>query len=458
MIKLEEEHKKLLAIIKDIANIPSLIKLPADILPDELKTQLIGLIKERSRLSSVYGERHPRIRSINEAINELMETIKQVISGKEMALNRELMAKKNIYNRLKQLKDQEEQRLAELSNLNKEFEELSIDLEDKKRIYEYILKRYQEAELENTQDAINITLLDRARPPEKPFDPHRKTLLLLAAFLGLLGSFGIIIILDRFDKRVLTPHDITENFGYPLLAFIPKKKKLGMSNILDLENDFTESFIQLKNNLLFMYKGRINSILVTSCKPKEGKSTVSFMTALLFARMGKKVILVDFDLRKPDIHNILNTNKMPGMFDVLNNSMDLKNTIQKSVVCENLFVLPSGKVESNELQKLFEPEKIKGFLESVKENFDLIVFDTPPLMEVSDALLLLPHVDGFIMTTRYQYTRIVDLFDIMDRVQNAKDKLFGFVLNMVELRHNYYYRYYRYGYSYYYRKKDNQSL
>lgn len=210
---------------------------------------------------------------------------------------------------------------------------------------------------------------------------------------------------------------------------------------LDPKSPIAEQYRTIRTNIQYSSVDKeIKSIMVTSSGPAEGKSTTVANLAVVFAQLGKKVLLVDADLRKPTVHRTFGVNNLFGFTTVLTKQASLANTVLETEE-KDLFILTSGPVPPNPAE-LLSSKSMEQFIEEAKEQFDYVLFDTPPLLAVADPQILANKVDGSIFVVFSGRTEIDQAKKAKELLQNAQSKLVGVVLNHKEVKSTDYYYYY----------------
>ena len=207
--------------------------------------------------------------------------------------------------------------------------------------------------------------------------------------------------------------------------------KISLISFTDSHSANAEQFRSLRTNIEFVqFERQLKSLLVSSSIPSEGKSTVAANLAIVLAQTEKRVLLVDADLRKPTLHRTFKSGNEVGLTSLLMDpSMDVEEAIQyrKEV---NLSILMSGKQPPNP-SELLSSERMTSVMDTLKERFDLVIYDAPPLRRVSDAQILAAKVDGVIFVSRYEYTRKEEIRDSIERLKNVKANIVGYVMNRI---------------------------
>lgn len=231
------------------------------------------------------------------------------------------------------------------------------------------------------------------------------------------------------------------------MLFKKKPKKMARDNKRRLvtmtspKSPVSEQYRTVRTNIEFSaVDEEIRSIMVTSSGPGEGKSTTVSNLAVVFANQGKKVLLVDADLRKPTVHYTFDVNNITGLTNVLTKRTTLEKAVAETKE-PSLFIMPSGPIPPNPAE-LLGSKAMQDFLEEAYQEFDMVLFDTPPVLAVADAQILANYCDGSILVTRSGETEIEQAEKARDLLQSAKGKLLGAVLNHKKLQDSQYYYYY----------------
>ena len=281
---------------------------------------------------------------------------------------------------------------------------------------------------------------------------------------------AVTFLKEYFDDSLKTPEEI-EKMGFNLLAAIPKieldeiekkvQKKWELSDAgeakkiesrlithFDPRSPVSEAYRTLRTNLQFSkIEGEIKAILVTSSGPKEGKSTSIANLAITLSQMGSKVVLIDTDLRRPVIHSIFGHKKENGLTNYIMDQISLDEAIKDTII-DNLKVITSGVLPPNP-SELLGSKKMEDLIGTLKERFDLVLFDSPPVIAVTDAAVLSTNVDCVFLVVSSGHTNKDAIIRATTLLENVKARLLGAVLNNVDYDNNYgssYYQYYHYYY------------
>lgn len=329
------------------------------------------------------------------------------------------------------------------------------------KLYLLVEQRYQEALINEQSQPGNVVIIDSAREPKYPAKPNRMLIVLVGFVFGAALAIGYVFIKNYFDDTVKTPDDI-ENKNINVLAWIPKIEGLGEVDSTEFQfivykrpdSVSSEAFRALRTRIQFSRTDRetLKTILVTSSAPQEGKSTIAVNLAGSFAMSSKKTLLLDCDLRKPSLHKVFNRDRVPGLIDLLTGNVDEKSIVKESDV-KNLFSIPSGTIPPNPAEML-DSKEMRSFLEKLRNEYDLVILDSPPIVAVADAEILSSMVDGTLLVVSSETTQIELMKRSVELIRREKTQFLGTVLNNFSYRGGYgsYYKYY-----YYYSRPESKK-
>jgi tyrosine-protein kinase Etk/Wzc len=329
------------------------------------------------------------------------------------------------------------------------------DRESLQQLFLQINEQYQQALINELSQTGNAFIINSAKIPDGSVKPNRKLIILFGFLLGPMVAFVYLLIKDHFDDTVKTPEDIEKN-DIKFLSWIPHYKENGKKRsdniefaILDEQDSpISESFRAIKSRL---QQSRTDSeilkiILVTSPAECEGKSFVSVNLACSFAQSNKRTLIIDCDLRRPTIHVTMGVDKKPGLVDYLSRKVKLEEIIRETKI-NNLNYITSGSIPSNPAEVL-ESKMMNNFLHEIKDFFEVIIIDSPPIVAVIDSELLAKLVDGTILVISADKTEKRLMTDAVEIIKRNKVHFLGTVLNNFKYKsgYGYYYKYY-YNYS-----------
>ncbi len=341
-------------------------------------------------------------------------------------------------------------------------------------IYNILLEKAEEQRILSASSGAGIKTVDIAQMPDNPIPKNETRYYILGVILGLALGFGLAFIMEFNDTSIKSNEDVEKFLNIPVLGTIPhitfsKKEDIKLkrrsskskrsisvthypSHLLNFSGDESvtaEAYRSLRTNLSFVSPDDpIKCLLITSAGPSEGKSLTIANLALAYAQMGKKTLLVDTDLRRPVIHHIFSMKREPGFTDLFAAEADY-NAVVKPTQRENLSIITAGIFTPNPAE-LIASQKMESHVEYFKKNFDMVFFDTPPIVAVTDAPLLGTKLDGVLLVVRSHKTRREVAMQAVSNLNNVGVKCIGSVLNDINLSHRYSsYGYYKYYYHYY---------
>ena len=311
------------------------------------------------------------------------------------------------------------------------------------------------AELTATLSGVqnNVRLLNGAVPPARPFRPNTSQTLLMSLFLGFAIAGALAFGLDYLDDTIKTPEDITRKLRVPFLGLVPSVRS-DKQPVLSgpVPHDFGEAYRALRTSLVFTSGGESTRIITcTSAQPLEGKTTTACNLAMVLAFGGSRVLLIDADMRRPGVHKALKINNTVGLSHLLVGQARVREAIQRTSD-PNFCVMTAGRTPPNP-SELLSSERMKQLIANLKQGpFDWVVIDTPPVLAVTDAVILTPLVDGVTFVLGAEMTRRRLAERAVQMLMVSRPRVVGAVLNRVNFdRNKYYYsRYYGYQYKSYY--------
>ena len=300
----------------------------------------------------------------------------------------------------------------------------------------------------------SLSIVESALAPSSPSSPRKRANLAVAAVIGLLVAVLVVFVLEYFDNSIKSPDELKALTGMAVLGAVMRQqiRNGGGPVALSQENRnsaMAESYKFLRTNLEFaaLDTQGIKTLLVTSSSPEEGKTTTAANLAISVAQEGQSVILVDSDLRKPAMQRVFNVRDHKGLTNVLVGAATLQEAMSETVV-EGLRVIPSGPLPPDAAQVL-RSSRMKEVLEELKNSADLVILDSPPLLSVTDPMLLAPLVDAVLMVVDANHTGRDTVKRGAEILMQAHPSPVGTVLNKVTARgggYYYYYYYYHHGY------------
>ena len=289
-----------------------------------------------------------------------------------------------------------------------------------------------EADGTAADSAIAISIIETARPTDSPLRPKPSVNLFLGLILGLGVGVMLAFLRDHFDTRIKDADDLQMTLGsVPVLAQIPRDDESRVDRLVVRSNSQTptsEAFRALRTSLGYLnYDGQLKTLIFGSVNPREGKTTIAANFAAVLAHAGKRVLVIGADMRRPRLHEALSVKSDVGLSSVLIAASTLDEAIQATGT-EGLFVLPSGPIPPNPAE-LLGSRRMNDLLMSSRERFDYVLLDTPPILAVTDAMVLGGVVDGFVLVARVGETQREAIERAIEPLKKLKAKFVGAVLN-----------------------------
>lgn len=422
----------------------------SNVFVQQLKAELAGLQRQHAELNAQLGERHPEMIKLRSAL-QTAEAKLQAEVGKVV---------QSIGNEYRAARDQErdlvnalEQQKAEALALNRkaiEYGVLQRDSTSSRQMFEELLQRAKQTEISGELKTSNIRVVDPASLPERPARPKPLTNLLFAIFGGAAFAVGLAFFFEYVDNRIKSPDEIKRLLSVPFLGMVPSLPK-GSAEASRLLNDgapssFVEAFRAIRTNVLFSSADEgCRSIVITSTRPGEGKTLVAANLAIALAQSGHRVLLLDADLRKPRVHEVFNQPLEAGVSNLMVGRAKASEAMRKTSV-SGLWVLPAGRIPPNPAE-LLGSKRFKDFQSSLRQHFDWIIIDSPPVMAVTDPSIVAHTADGVIFVVGAEMTARHAAQSAIDQLESANAHIVGAVLNRVDVQRNAYY------YSQYYRRE-----
>ncbi len=402
-----------------------------------------------SSLSKRYRERHPvmiqQFQTLREAETELETAVKNAVDKVYAGY----VETRENYQLASRRLAEKEQELIQLSRTRVEFNTILRDLEVQQNFFQALNQRMttQRARVNLTNP--NARIIDDAVPPpdDRPSSPNVTMNLAAGFFGGLAVGTALVFVVAFLDDRVKSAFDIESTIGLPMLGVIPRIKKLDSNTkaqavASNVDRHVTETFRTIHSALKLSYESKnAKVILATSTVPGEGKSFVSSNMALTFANHGEKTLLLDGDLRLPNVAKSLQLENEKGLLDHIEQGTALDDVLIREVY-PNLDVLPSGGKSKNPTQVL-NSATFESMMAELRDQYDRIVIDTPPLAAVSDALNLLPMVDGVLYVIKFNTVKRKTAVVNVRRLWESNTPVFGAILNNITSSiSSYYYSHY----------------
>ena len=398
-----------------------------------------------STKSKRYREKHPEMRSLLQQLQESQSELEYAVQNAVDNISGYFAESRDNFKQASKRLLEKEREMIELSKTRVEFNSLIRDLEVEQMTYQKLTALMAEEKIQVNIKNANARIIDKAFPPreDRPSSPNVFLNLAGGFFGGMIFGLGLVFAVALLDDKVKSVYDIEASLGLPILGIIPKVKKLdsvSKSHIVTSTTNrhVTENFRSMLSYLKINDQTKNSNVfLLTSTVPSEGKSFISSNLALSFASNGEKVLLLDGDLRLPNVAKSLQLENESGVLDYIQGEGTFDSYIVKEVY-PNLDVLPSGGKAKNPTA-ILNDNKFESMLLQLRDRYDKIIIDSPPLAAVSDSLNIVPLVDAIIYVIKYDSVKNSLVNSCIRRLWESKTPLLGAVLNNVSLGLSHYY-------------------
>ena len=435
------DKPELLATVPDIMN---------NLVIQGLRTDELALRRQLSDLSEKYGAKHPQLIKMQSQLemvkrNINLEARKMLSAAKadyDVAYSRE--------HSLRQAVEGQKREVLDLTRKAIDFNVIAGESGSNKQFYDLLLKRLQEASLTGGMSVSNIQIVDNATVPQDPLKPQKGKNLLLALLLGLFGGISAAFFIEYMDDTIKTAEDVDKALGLPLLDIVPLTNlKEGPLFVLSNTKSATaEAFRTIRTGIMLstLDEDPLKVLLVTSAIPNEGKSTVATNLAVAMSQMGERVLLIDVDMRRHNLHEFFASDNSTGISDLIIDPLRLPEAIKKIEGVPNLSLITGGTLAPNP-SELIGSDRMKKLIGDLRGQYDRIILDSPPLMAFSDSLLLSRLSDGVIMVAWGAKTPRGTIIKAADLLKGVNARILGLVLNKIDTVRHQSYAYYSYYYS-----------
>ncbi len=401
---------------------------------------------EAAMLKSGLGPQHPKVQSLRAQkevyVRQLADQIGSVRGSLVIKRNIVQNTNESVRKQLETLRD-EQRNLRSGSN---EYNEVKEDLIRARQVLTTAEQKYSSETIERNMPQVPAVIWEKAEPASFPSSPKVVLNMVLGTVVGLIVGIGLAFLIEYLDTSIKTMEDVESLLGVPVLAVVPKNIRLLHKNPPDIPD--AEAYRILRTNIEFNRKSAdANTISMVSGGPGEGKSTTLANLAYICAQGGYSVLIVDADLRRPTQHKLFEVSNAVGLTNFLTTNLNLEDVIFPSGI-ENLSIIPSGILPADAVG-ILNSQRMSDMIAELKTRYDIIFFDSPPILGVSDGSVLSSEVDQSIIVVQHRRFPKAMLKRVKLAVTNVGGTVLGVVLNNVDLRHDPNYYYYTSYYNYY---------
>ncbi|ABF53296.1 GumC family protein [Sphingopyxis alaskensis] len=450
-----------------------LVKATADRILMESRTRAIGAVRTNDTLSRL---REQRAKDASEyaqlmqqfdpgypvamALQRRIDELDQSIAREEQRITREA---REDYRAAVERENNLKARVVALSNqvLDQRRDAIQYNIyqreaDTNRQLYDALLQRYKEIGVAGVS-ANNIAVIDRAEPPRLPSSPKLLVNLFIALVLGSIAALVLVFLLEQSQEGVSDPSRIPDQLGLPLLGSVPKVEEgvAIVEEIRDPKSNVSEAYFAIKSSLAFSTSHGIpRSIMVVSSQPAEGKSISSLSLATVLARVGKKVILIDVDMRKPSLHKHIGVKRDHGVSNYLAGEDDYRPLIRE--VMPNLDFIPAGPSVPSAAE-LLSSDRMADFVRTLEKHYDHVIVDSAPIIGLADAPLLSRTVEAVVVVIEAGRVPVRGINSALSRLRSAGAPLIGVILTKLDKRDSEYGYGYAYSYEYTSRGAETES-
>ncbi|HWA42743.1 MAG TPA: polysaccharide biosynthesis tyrosine autokinase [Hypericibacter adhaerens] len=413
-----------------------------------LRAQEAEVERNIADLSQTYGEQHPKMQSARAQLRDLEKKIRTEIGRIAKDYRNEVAVASAREASLQSSLDTIKNQVADLNQSDIHLRSLEREADANRTLLENFLARYKETGSEQSLQQPDASIISHASEPEKPSFPKKRILAVVAAAAFLMLGLFIALLREEFDRGIRSMGQVERVIGARALGLIPLAKTwLGRwrtpeDYVVDRPaSALSESLRSLHTGVaLASRSGPPKTVMFASSLPKEGKTSLALAYARLLAKAGRKVVVVDCDLRRSDLCQRLGLRRKAGLSDYIRGTAELDDILHPDLR-SNAVIVPAGTAPGTSATDVLGSERLSAFLGALAEHYDQVIIDTPPVMAVSDAQILCRLVDKTIFVVRWERTRADTAVMAVRQLVDAGADLAGVALSMVDMK-----RHARYGY------------
>tara|TARA_R100001244_G_scaffold6593_15_gene8041 strand:+ start:18831 stop:21020 length:2190 start_codon:yes stop_codon:yes gene_type:complete len=415
---------------------------------------LNNLREERARVQSEYAKLMVQFEPEYPAAKALASQISAL--DKSIAIE-EARSRTGTSARYQEALDREQQIRAQVDRLKNEFSGERRDsiqynifqreVDTNRQLYDGLLQRYKEIGVAGV-GTNNISVVDRAQLAESPSSPKLSLNVALAILAGLGLAAAYVFVMEQIDQTVKDPADLKSKLGIAPLGSIPDFDKEDiLASLSDKKSVAWEAYLSIRTSLAFLTDhGVPRSILLTSTQPNEGKSTSAFALAAVLASTGKRILLIDGDMRNPSLHQMLGIQNNAGLSNSLSGTDDLAELVHQKTA-HGFDAMTAGPIPPNAAE-LLSSTRMRDLIAKLSDTYDTVIIDAPPVLGLADIPLLADAVEGVIYTIEAGGVKVRAIQSSIQRVRSSRAQIFGGIVTKVQAKHSGYGYGYAYQYSY----------
>lgn len=422
---------------------------------EALRNQAINSLRQRraeyaadyQKLLTQFEPEYPAAKALKSQIDQLDRSIaneeRRVTGSIETDYRGAVERERALKARVEQLKSS----YLDLRRRSIQYNIYQQEVDTNRALYDGLLQRFKEIGVASGVGVNNVSVVDQADVPQKPSSPRLLINLAVSLLAGLAIGVALAFALEQIDEAIADPAEVERRLGLPLLGSVPKVDRAPREVLLDRKSDLVDAYLAIQTNLAFTTAhGVPRSLSVTSTRPAEGKSTTALALATMLARSGKRVILVDGDMRSPSVHHLGGVGHDYGLSNFLAGKNDI-TALTFDMSDLGFTAMSAGPIPPNAAE-LLTGDRLALLIERLHEHFDHVLIDSPPVMGLADAPLIASQVEGVVYAVESHGIRSTLVKTALARLASANAHIVGGVLTKFEARKAHYGYGYEYGYGY----------
>ena len=401
----------------------------------DAKTRLTELTAQKAQLAGRYRPGHPEMAKLEMQIDNARTALNSQRARVIESVRHDYLAAASEERSFAGQLESQKGAAMDLDKKSGAYLVLQREAESNRLVYQSLLQQEKELRVISNSRTNNVQVMDRAELPGGPFSPNTRRDWLMALLGGLVVAVGLAFGIEYFDDTVKTPEDVARQLKLPLLGLVPSVRGVRVPLLSGpVPHDFGESFRSLRTSLAFTSASDGPRIVaVTSTQPLEGKTTTACNVATALALGGARVLLIDADMRRPGLHRAMNVQNEIGLSHILVGQARVRDAVQETAE-PNLFVIAAGRLPPNP-SELLGSDRMRTFMANLQSGpFEWVVIDTPPVLAVTDAVLVARAASSVVFVVGSEMTRRVHAERAIETLMNGRPPSIGVVLNRVDLR------------------------
>lgn len=447
----QAEVEELESLYQEISRIApqEALNLPAvadNAIVQDLRQKIIDKEQELDGLSKKIGYKHPQMIRAKRDLDSLKEKLELEIQNVIQSVKNKYELGKGQANSIQRLLDLTKRDAATMSDKLIQYEILNREVDVNRLLYDRLISRIKESDVIENKQTIDVWVVEEARIPMFPTNQGPKRTILLGLVASLMAGIGLAFFLEYLDNTVKTTEDAEKRLGIPVLGMVPffKDKTQVVEKIVHIlpHSVISENYKVIRTALILSASNTCHSLLITSMTQKAGKTVTAVNLALSLAYSQRRILLVDADMRRPKVHKTFGLDNTNGLSTYLAGASEIP--VQTSEESAFLHILTSGRIPPNP-SELLSSGRLNELIQHVQASYDFIVFDSPPMADVTDAVLISKVVDDTILVARSGVSTYQALEQAEKIFKNINTNIMGMIVNAVDEKKHHYYQYKYYG-------------